>query len=226
MRYEDLDLTTIRGTKVILKTPESGTGLGGAWIDGVGDVNASSISIIVSGDKLLKSGKFPSLNIDANASYEGFTFSLDGKVATVLLSAESTQKLRAFGQAQHKARVAKYAAEREAREAAQEAAVPGLKALREARAEWAAYRAAFEAAMEDEYNDGARMPRAPQSDTQALAAQYPRAALYLKAEDYAAAANYAKATAGEKAMQCLMDGGSEADAEAILDSWLKGAEVD
>ncbi len=115
---------------------------------------------------------------------------------------------------------ANYIAAREARENSLALAVPGLASLRAARADEARYRAEFERMMEDEYNDGVNPPAKPAVSSSDLAAQYPRAALYLKAESYSCASNHHKAAAGSKAMQLLAEGGSDDDARTVMDNWL------
>lgn len=109
---------------------------------------------------------------------------------------------------------------RESRENALELAVPGLAKLRAARANEARYREEFDQMMEDEGNDGVNPPVKPAVSSSDIAAQYPRAALYLKAESYSYATNDRKASAGAKAVRLLTEGGSEDDAKEILDNWL------
>lgn len=122
------------------------------------------------------------------------------------------------------AALAEYAAKRreayEAQEADLEAACPGLARLRAAREDEVRYTREFNRMMADEDNDGARPPRPAQDSYAALAAEYPRAALYLKAEDFSCAANDHKAAAGSKAIEILAEGGSEAEARAVLDNWM------
>lgn len=114
--------------------------------------------------------------------------------------------VRAAGLAAEKARLAEH--------------VPGLDALRSAYNVEEGYDRAFTAMMEDEDNDGVRPPRKPATDAAALAAQYPRAALYLKADAYSCAAHDCKASAGRKAMDLLASGGTIEQAEHILANWL------
>lgn len=106
------------------------------------------------------------------------------------------------------------------REDALESNVPGLSALREARDAAEEYREAINQMMDDESNDGVFPPEKPSSDPAAMAAEFPRAALYLKAEGYSCASNDRKASAGSRAMQILAEGGSEDEARAVLDNWL------
>lgn len=112
------------------------------------------------------------------------------------------------------------AAECEAEQARLEAAVPGVHALRAAYDGETAYQDAFERMMADEQNDGVNPPRRPASNSDELAAQYPRAVVYLRAEGYSCAAHDLKASAGRKAMNILASGGSIEDAENILSNWL------
>lgn len=97
---------------------------------------------------------------------------------------------------------------------------PGLTLLKAAHQSEEAYLDAFNRMMEDEQNDGVNPPKAPALDTDELSAQYPRAALYLKADGYTLAANDKKSSAGTKAKRLLEMGGSEADAESILKNWV------
>ena len=54
--YESLtNLKTLRGRAVKIKNPKD-CGIGGAWVEGVGDVNAGSFDIPVRGSTLIKSG--------------------------------------------------------------------------------------------------------------------------------------------------------------------------
>jgi len=104
------------------------------------------------------------------------------------------------------------------RAAALDAAVPGLALLREAAEEDARHHAQHGRWIA---GDGLGRPPAPKRhDVDALAAQYPRAACYLKAEGYRDAANHHKAAAGQRAMDLLTEGGSIEEAERVLANWL------
>ena len=107
-----------------------------------------------------------------------------------------------------------------AEEAALELACPGLAILRAAVDDSDRYHRQFNAMMEDGTNDGVRSPRQPAADIDALRAQYPRAAAYMRAESYSCASNHHKAAAGVAAMAVLAKGGEIAAADALLDNWL------
>lgn len=117
-------------------------------------------------------------------------------------------------------------AERAYREAKLEAAVPGITLLRAAMRGEAAYFEAMQAMMEDEMNDGVKAPTHQKLDIEAIRSQYPRAALYAKADGYHDASHYAKSSAGKKAKELLENGGSLSDAEEILNSWHKDSYID
>lgn len=107
-----------------------------------------------------------------------------------------------------------------------EAAVPGISLLRAAMRGEAAYFEAMQAMMDDEMNDGVKAPARQKLDLEAIRAQYPRAALYAKADGYHDASHYAKSSAGKKAMELLENGGSTEDAEEILNGWHKDSYID
>ena len=114
----------------------------------------------------------------------------------------------------------------EAAKAAEFAAnVPGLDELRAAQE--AAYneQARHDAEMEHMFATGDSILPKPINESlhehaQQLAGQYPRAAMYLRAEDYTFASNFRKAGAGEDAMTLIARGGSIEDAEKILKNWV------
>lgn len=113
-----------------------------------------------------------------------------------------------------------------ARRAAIYDAIPGLSLLETALESREQYLDAFNRMMDDEQNDGVTPPKFPNQNVDELRVQYPRAALYLKAQAYSCAANDRKVTAGEKAMKVLVSGGEESDAAKILDNWLNGVFID
>lgn len=105
--------------------------------------------------------------------------------------------------------------------------VPGLEELRRATDAMyndnARYHSQFERMMENENNDGVNPPapldKAIHQAAYDLAAQYPRAVLYLRAEGYTVASNVNKYAAGKRAMEIIATGGSLEDAQAVLDNW-------
>ena len=105
--------------------------------------------------------------------------------------------------------------------------VPGIEELEAARNAEARYDRAFGRMMDDEDNDGARPPAAPKGPSaREMAAKYPRAALYLKAEGYWLGSHDARVAAGERAMKLLAEGGSEEEARKVLDNWLPASAYD
>ena len=90
-------------------------------------------------------------------------------------------------------------------EAKLKANVPGLDELRAAYEDAEREYQEFRAMMKNEYNDGARPPK-PAANPAELAAKYPVAAAYLKAEAWSMASHYAKAAAGRKAMENIANG--------------------
>lgn len=117
---------------------------------------------------------------------------------------------------------------RVAAEDAAEAAIPGLPELRAALDDEARYQRQFARMMEDEGNDGCCPPRRPKADSGAIAATYPAAAVYVRAESYQSAAHWAKSKAGREAREIILAGGDVAAARAKLENWLtdNGVEVD
>ena len=229
MKYEDLELRTLKGNKVIIKSPEEGSEIGvigGAWIEGLGETNASTLGFC-SGASLRAWSSFKGFEnmIDPDASYECFKFTspVDGAAC---LDKASTDALREFKRALFWARIEQAGVRAQEETAAEEAAIPGLRELRAAYDAEEKYRSDCATALEDEMRDGVNIPVAPRTDIDALAAQYPRANLYLKAEGYADASHYAKASAGRKAMTLLREGGTIEEAAAILDGWLSDVYVD
>jgi len=98
---------------------------------------------------------------------------------------------------------------------------PGLEDLRSAQAAAEKYSEDFHHSMEGESNDGCRPPVGPTGPSVSeLSAKYPRAALYLRAEEYGCSSNHHKNGAGKRAMQLLEEGESIEDALVILENWL------
>lgn len=107
-----------------------------------------------------------------------------------------------------------------------EQAVPGLAELESAIFAAERYADQFAAMMDDEMNDGVRPPAQPGCDIDALKAQYPRAAVYITADSYCNASHYAKASAGRKAKELLLSGGSLEQAKKILSNWASNVTID
>lgn len=81
--------------------------------------------------------------------------------------------------------------------------VPGLGALREARAKWDHYHYLFNKAIE---KGDVRMPLQPSEDLEALTKRYPIAVAYLMAEGWSNSSNIDKSIAGDKAMEAIASG--------------------
>lgn len=152
--------------------------------------------------KLLRANNFPA--DDDNFCYETIHTILGSKTALVVFDRESSERLRA-----ENARLSKEG---------EEAAFPGIAALRAAYDAEDNWRENFARAMEDEHC--VKHPLPPQADVAELQAAHPRAALYLMAEGYGFATHDRKAAAGRKAMRLLQEGGTEDEAKSILDNWL------
>ena len=120
--------------------------------------------------------------------------------------------------------IALLTAEENARKEAEElrrkkiAAIPGLKEIRAAMDDLKSWHREFNASFDDCGGLGVRSK--PIYDFDELCATYPQAAAYLKAEEYADASNYAKSTAGEKAMEAIINGADPAETiESMEAEW-------
>ncbi len=149
---------------------------------------------------------------------------VDGGTATV--NGKSTRIYAGLdNNPERAAKVAAWVAEWEIYNAWQASNVPGLAELRKAQDaaynEDCRYDQQFEKMMEDEQNDGVNPPAAynKQQTASVLAAQFPRAAVYLKAEGYLQASNDKKYSAGKKAMEIIATGGTIEEAEVTLKNW-------
>jgi len=101
--------------------------------------------------------------------------------------------------------------------------VPGLAELQDAQNEWASYHDQ----LQDAIDRGVVVaPKKPTSDLNAIADQYPRAAMYLRAEAYCQASHNQKWAAGKKAKEIILSGGPLNDAEQTLDKWAKNLDLD
>lgn len=84
-------------------------------------------------------------------------------------------------------------------------AIPGLKEITKAQDELMAWRRAFERSFEGENAcDGFGVGPKPEYDIEAMKAQYPIAAAYLKAFDQYNKANYELSAIGKKAMETII----------------------
>lgn len=109
-------------------------------------------------------------------------------------------------------------------EAATKAADPlaGLSELRSAQNaaynEEQRYQDAFDGMMETGVFEP--LDEQPRQTYAALARQYPRAAMYMRAQDYTLSSNVHKYSAGKRAMDLIAAGGSLGEARSVLDNWL------
>jgi len=104
--------------------------------------------------------------------------------------------------------------------------VHGLEILIAASHDEERYREEFEAMMADENNDGARPPKGVLVSYKDVALEYPRAAVYHRAERYYNARNDVKSSAGRRAMAIIASGGAIEDAEKVLAFWSKDVFLD
>lgn len=111
--------------------------------------------------------------------------------------------------------MAKKAAEDE--RAAKIAAIEGLKEIQAAQAAWEAYNDAFSRSFDSECG---RLPEKPTVSVDALTAQYPRAAAYLKAQAQACKANYEMRAIGKRALEKIVEGGDYMQALKDMDAEL------
>jgi len=103
--------------------------------------------------------------------------------------------------------------------------IEGYKELKAAYADVGRYHMEFDRMMEDEGNDGARLPNPVKIDPKELAKKYPRAEAYIEAERYSNAGHYAKTAAGEKAKKRIIAGEDYTAVLADMEAeWHKAAE--
>lgn len=103
-----------------------------------------------------------------------------------------------------------------ANEARLEKACPGLRELAALRDAWNNYRIIWCGEGEDEFSIGRYAGPKPARPFSEAAAQHPRAALYLTAEDYSHSLHEMKAAVGRFAKEMLLDGESCADVSDAL----------
>ncbi len=140
--------------------------------------------------------------------HSGLSFALRGDMMAVSPREKAVKLLKAHPAEMQEIKAALLAEEAEERETAERrrnfrAAIPGLKELEAAKAEQATYHEAFSRAVD---SGDSIYPAKPKSDPAELSAQYPMAAALLRAESYSRAANYHKASAGQKAVERILDG--------------------
>jgi hypothetical protein len=120
------------------------------------------------------------------------------------------------------AEAARQGDEAAAKSAAKKVEIEGLDELYAIHAEWQNYNYRLERAYNSE---SAIMPKSPKVKEADVAAKYPRAAAYYKAEGYANASHVDKARAGRRAMSKIAAGGDyEAAIAAMEDEWGKAAQ--
>lgn len=88
-----------------------------------------------------------------------------------------------------------------------------------------AYHRKFNQMMDDEQNDGVSPPKHPKTNSGDIAKKYPRAAMYIKAEEMSFGRHPDKVGAGERAMEIIESGGNLEDAQKALDEWEKGGKA-
>lgn len=92
-------------------------------------------------------------------------------------------------------------------------AIEGLKEMNTLANAWDAYAVRRERAMDN----GAQWPTAPKTEMSELAAKFPRAAAYRKANAWSMASNYIKAGCGRRATEQVLNGEDYAAALADMD---------
>lgn len=127
------------------------------------------------------------------------------------------------------AKVAGWEAELDAHEAEKMAEfvknVPGLNELEAAQEaaynEQSRYDHEFDRMMETGHSIGPKsVDKSLQEKANALTAQYPRAALYLRASEFCLSNNSNKYAAGEDAQELIASGGNLEDAKVLLNTWV------
>jgi hypothetical protein len=225
MKAETLtfNVKSFRGVEMVAEVEITRMGWNVTHLDIAGMGRYPVISMSVTDGKALHKAGMHDVPADGTL-YQLYKFLKDGKEFTTVLHPETSRKMGQGAQAARAARKEQYQQEwqKEAvtAQAALEAKIPGITALHEAHEAEAAYRAEFSRAMAAEDRDGVAMPARPQANIAALEEKYPRAALYIKADDYSSAMHDQKAAAGEKAKQMLEEGAALDAVEAVLNRWL------
>lgn len=95
-------------------------------------------------------------------------------------------------------------------------AIPGIIEIKDAMDDLRRWHEEFEKSFDDVGGLGVRPM--PEYDFSALNDKYPRAAAYFKAKNYADADNYAKSSAGEKALERIINGEDYEEAIKAMES--------
>lgn len=213
---------TPKGTSVNIEIEMDRRGWKATHLDVNGTGRYPVMSLNMYSGKTLHKAGFPLPNDEE--SYCVYRINKNGSTCDVVIAPDSARKM---GDEIHALRAARkeqwkneWQAEQAAEKAALEAKIPGITTLQEAYEAEETYRAEFSHAMEAEDRDGVVMPTPPKTNIAALEERYPRAALYIKADDYSCAMHDQKAAAGKKAKQMLEEGADLAAVEEVLNGWL------
>lgn len=186
------------------------------------EIEGNKIKIDISGGKIgavdslaifTPSVVHPKIKMYGGVSY--FTAIIDGSKANIWLDAENAAIVQKHNDQQRKEADKKLLK-----------MFPGLDQLQKAHQEIDEYFYKFNAAMEDENNDGVNMPIHPKANIEYLEAKYPKAALYLKALGFQNASNFRKVEAGKYAKELLDNDVNLKEVEAVLDNWHKDCFLD
>jgi len=145
----------------------------------------------------------------------------NGKTVKLMIRLDNKPELAALVET-WKVELAEFEADTEARFAEN---VPGLNELKAAQEaaynEDARYSAQFSRMMDSgDCISPIAVDKSLQEKADSLATEYPRAAMYLKAQSYTYASNHHKYGAGKDAQAIIATGGSLQDAEEVLNNWL------
>lgn len=93
--------------------------------------------------------------------------------------------------------------------------IEGLKEIVAAKEAVRKYHRDFDAAMDDEYNDGVNLPSRPVFNFEEAYKKYPKAVAYLKAQGLADSSNYELSAIGRKAVEGILYGDWEEAIETM-----------
>jgi len=214
---------TPKGTSVNIEIEMDRRGWKATHLDVNGTGRYPVISHNLYSGKTLHKAGVP-LPAEDDVYYCIYRLNKNGSTQDVIIAPESSEKMaeniRTWRAERKEQYHQEWQEEQAAVQAALEAKIPGITALQEAYEAEETYRAEFSHAMEAEDRDGVVMPTPPKTNIAALEEKYPRAALYIKADDYSSAMHDQKATAGKKAKQMLEEGAGLAAVEEVLNGWL------